>query len=133
MYTSFVYHPEVVYSNVHTGIRLGLRGCSYLIVMFSALFMLSSNSIFRDARKKELGLLKLMGATNTRISMLLLLEQTIVDFLSTCIKIGIGMLFSHLFLMVLSVLLNLENAIGFIFQTKPILITAVVYSCVFSR
>ncbi|WP_459499284.1 ABC transporter permease [Bacillus sp. C1] len=131
MYTSFVYHPEVADSNVHIGIRSGLQGCSYLILMFSALFMLSSNATFLDARKKELGLLKLMGSTNVRISVLLLLEQVVVDFVATCMGLGIGMLFSNLFLMTLSMLLDLENTIGFSFQIKPILMTTVAYSCIF--
>ncbi|PEY34214.1 ABC transporter permease [Bacillus cereus] len=131
MYTSFVHHPEVAHSNVHIGIRSGLQGCSYLILMFSALFMLSSNATFLDARKKELGLLKLMGSTNARISILLFLEQAVMGLVSTCIGIGIGMLFSNLFLMTLSVLLDLESRIHFIFQIKPLVITVVVYSIMF--
>lgn len=131
MYASFIYHPNVVNGQMRGQVRDALAGCNYLIIGFSALFILYSNSTFIRSRKKELGLLTLLGATKSQISRMLIWEQLLIGTLSIVIGIGIGTLFSKLFFMMMSNLLGVDNPIPFVWNMKPIYITALTYFFVF--
>ena len=56
MYASFIYHPDVVSGNISMRkmITKGLESMNYIVVIFSALFILYANSTFLRARKKSL-------------------------------------------------------------------------------
>lgn len=132
MYTSFIYHPDVVNGEIRTSIQRTLKGCNYIIVGFSALFILYSNSTFLRSRKKELGLLTLLGSTKGQIARMIVLEQLLMGLLSIAAGIGVGMLFSKLFFMMMSTLLDVNNPIPFVWNSKPIIVTAVTYFLLFS-
>ena len=54
MYASFIYHPDVVGGNISMRemISKGLESMNYIVVIFSALFILYANSTFLRARKR---------------------------------------------------------------------------------
>ncbi|WP_028402930.1 FtsX-like permease family protein [Ectobacillus panaciterrae] len=131
MYASFIYHPDVVNGEIKTQLQNTLKGCNYIILGFSALFILYSNSTFLRSRKKELGLLTLLGSTKTQIARMVVLEQLLMGVLSIAAGIGVGMLFSKLFFMMMSTLLDVKNPIPFVWNGKPIVITAVTYFLLF--
>jgi putative ABC transport system permease protein len=133
MYASFIYHPDVVNGNIAQKARVdeGMKMLNYVVVIFSALFILYSNSMFLRARKKELGLLTLIGATKGQLSKMLMREQMMLGGMSLVIGIAFGMLFSTLFFKAVSFALGIETTLPFVFNGTAIGITAGVYMVLF--
>ena len=54
MYASFIYHPDVVSGNISMRkmITKGLESMNYIVVIFSALFILYANSTFYEQEKR---------------------------------------------------------------------------------
>ncbi|WP_018764379.1 ABC transporter permease [Bacillus sp. 105MF] len=133
MYASFIYHPDVVSGNISmkTMVTKGLESMNYIIVIFSALFILYANSTFLRARKKEFGLLTLIGGTKAQLGRMIILEQMILGVIAIVVGIALGMLCSKLFFQALSVLLGVDKTLPLVWNGKAVLITASVYFVLF--
>lgn len=133
MYASFIYHPDVVSGNISMRemISKGLESMNYIVVIFSALFILYANSTFLRARKKEFGLLTLIGGTKSQLGRMIILEQLMLGSIAIVVGIGLGMLCSKLFFQALSVILKIDKTLPFVWNSKAILITAGVYFILF--
>lgn len=133
MYASFIYHPDVVSGNISmkTMVTKGLESMNYIVVIFSALFILYANSTFLRARKKEFGLLTLIGGTKSQLGRMIILEQMMLGSIAIVVGIGIGMLCSKLFFQALSVLLKIDKTLPFVWNSKAVLITAGIYFILF--
>ncbi|WP_433772919.1 FtsX-like permease family protein [Bacillus wiedmannii] len=133
MYASFIYHPDVVSGNISmkTMVTKGLESMNYIVVIFSALFILYANSTFLRARKKEFGLLTLIGGTKSQLGRMIILEQMMLGSIAIVVGIGIGMLCSKLFFQALSVLLNIDKTLPLVWNSKAVLITAGIYFILF--
>ncbi|OWT48897.1 ABC transporter permease [Bacillus sp. K2I17] len=133
MYASFIYHPDVVSGNISMRemISKGLESMNYIVVIFSALFILYANSTFLRARKKEFGLLTLIGGTKSQLGRMIILEQLMLGSIAIVVGIGLGMLCSKLFFQALSVILKIDKTLPLVWNSKAILITAGVYFILF--
>lgn len=126
IYAAFLYHPEVTSGHIMAAskIRTGMVFCEYIIVIFSFLFVLYSNSAFLKTRQQEFGLFSLFGMTKVQLRKLVIYENAAIAALAIAVGIGLGMLFSKVFFMALTVLLNLQEAISFAAPIKAIGLTA---------
>ncbi|PHE95102.1 ABC transporter permease [Bacillus wiedmannii] len=133
MYASFIYHPDVVSGNISMRemISKGLESMNYIVVIFSALFILYANSTFLRARKKEFGLLTLIGGTKSQLGRMIILEQLMLGSIAIVVGIGLGMLCSKLFFQALSVILKIDKTLPLVWNSRAILITAGVYFILF--
>ncbi|PRT24648.1 ABC transporter permease [Bacillus wiedmannii] len=133
MYASFIYHPDVVSGNISMRemISKGLESMNYIVVIFSALFILYANSTFLRARKKEFGLLTLIGGTKSQLGRMIILEQLMLGSIAIVVGIGLGMFCSKLFFQALSVILKIDKTLPLVWNSKAILITAGVYFILF--
>jgi len=126
IYAAFLYHPEVTSGHIMAAskVQTGMVFCEYIIVIFSFLFVLYSNSAFLKTRQQEFGLFSLFGMTKVQLRKLVIYENAAIALLAIAVGIGLGMLFSKLFFMALTVLLNLKEAIPFAAPLKAIGLTA---------
>ncbi|MDF2960974.1 MAG: transporter permease [Paenibacillus sp.] len=125
IYAAFIFHPDVINGRIQgaSGVRLGMLACEYIIMIFSFFFVLYSNSAFLKSRKKEFGLLSLFGMTNRQIHKMVIYENTFIAVLAIAAGIGFGVLFSKLFFMAMSGLLQVENPISFYIAPKALITT----------
>ncbi|PFE01210.1 ABC transporter permease [Bacillus cereus] len=130
-YMSVIVHPYMQETMWYQNVRLGLIVCNVIIVSFFILFILYSTSIFIEARKKELGLYMLMGATKSNVIGMIMTEQMLIGIFANIFGIGLGMIFLKLFFMVFSMLLRLPKELTLIFDAKAIFITLSIYTIVF--
>ncbi|WP_213529366.1 ABC transporter permease [Paenibacillus cisolokensis] len=98
--------------------------CEYLIGVFSFFFILYANSALLKTRKKEFGLLALFGMTRWQLRRLIFYENAAMAAVSAGVGIGLGILFSKLFFMALSVLLGTKAAIRFHVPPEAVWLTA---------
>ena len=110
-----------------------LTAFGVIILVFVLFFLISSNSSFIRARKKEVSTYSLFGMTNGRIGRLLFLETMIVGTATLVIGILAGIFFSKLMAMFL-LNLSLTNFVGdvsFVIDPKSVIITAVLFLGIF--
>ncbi|ULM98772.1 ABC transporter permease [Peribacillus frigoritolerans] len=133
IYASFIFHPDVVHADIPGGklISRGLIAAEIVIIIFSVFFIAYSNAAFIQPRKKEFGLLTLLGMSKSQLRKLIYLEQTMVSLISILIGVGLGFLFSKLFLMSVSSLLAVEQPISFVFVPEAFIYTIVGFVLLF--
>lgn len=126
IYASFIYHPDVVSGMILQAekVRRGMVFCLYLIIVFSFMFILYSNSAFLKTRKQEFGLFSLFGMTRYQLRKLVLYENMTIAVMAIGAGIGLGVLFSKLFFMALGALLGIEDSILFAVPIKAASMTA---------
>ncbi|MCS7459874.1 ABC transporter permease [Paenibacillus doosanensis] len=126
IYASFIFHPDVVNGAIQAAdkVRHGMIACEFLIVMFSFFFVLYASFAFLKTRKKEIGLLTLLGMTRSQINKLVLYENAAIALLSIAAGCTLGTLFSKLFFMALAELLQVDNPIRFLIVPQALLYTA---------
>ena len=133
MYASFIYHPDVVGGNISMRemISKGLESMNYIVVIFSALFILYANSTFYE-QGKEFGLLTLIGGTKSQLGRMIILEQLMLGSIAIVVGIGLGACFvPKLFFQALSVILKIDKTLPLVWNSKAVLITAGVYFILF--
>ncbi|MEY8731945.1 FtsX-like permease family protein [Peribacillus frigoritolerans] len=133
IYASFIFHPDVVHANIPGGqlISRGLIAAEIVIIIFSVFFIAYSNAAFIQPRKNEFGLLTLLGMSKSQLRKLIYLEQTMVSLISILVGIGLGFLFSKLFLMAISWLLAVEQPISFVYVPEAFIYTIVGFILLF--
>ncbi len=111
-----------------------LTGFGIVIMVFVMFFLLSSNSSFIRARKKEISTYSLFGMTNAKIGQLLFMETMIVGFAALVIGISTGIFFSKLTAMILLdiSLASFTGELAFTIDPRSIYITTALFIAVFA-
>ncbi|MED0872312.1 ABC transporter permease [Bacillus mobilis] len=130
-YMSVIVHPYMQETMWYQNVRWGLIICNVIIISFFVIFILYATSIFIEARKKELGLYMLMGATKCNVIGVIMTEQILIGVFANIFGIGLGMIFLKLFFMVFSMLLGLPKELPVTFDAGAIGITFITYMVVF--
>ncbi len=105
--------------------------CSYVIILFSVIFMWNSTSFFIKKRKKEIGIYALLGMKNKDIAKMMSMETLIIGIFSLGISIVIGTLLSQIFARVFMSFIKATGDIGIVFSFKALKDTLVNFSIVF--
>lgn len=107
------------------------NAASFIIALFSILFIAYSNSFFIKKRKKEIGLYALLGIENREIGLLLFFETLMIGTVALVTGIIFGIVFSKLMLVVLLKIIGLNLSIPFSISFKAILNTFILFICLF--
>jgi ABC-type antimicrobial peptide transport system permease subunit len=97
-YAIFIFHPDLEKSGLGEMVKIGMQAADYVIFLFSFLFVLYSVSSFLKVRKKEFGLLTILGTERGQLKRLIFLENTIIGFAAIVTGLGGGLLLAKLFL-----------------------------------
>ncbi|EJV73758.1 FtsX-like permease family protein [Bacillus cereus] len=136
-YGLLVFHPNLqgelthVSTIMNTFGKIGFQLSYYLIFVFSFLFIFYSVSAFLKNRKKEFGLLILHGMSHQQLHRLIFFENMLIGIPSILAGIGLGMVFSKLFLLVSGSLLAIEHTLSFYFPLKSMGVTAISFFVLF--
>ncbi|KQO18011.1 ABC transporter permease [Paenibacillus sp. Leaf72] len=137
IYSVLLYHPDLqgqIAASSPTASMLGTMGLKisqYLIVIFSFLFLMYSAGAFLKARKREFGILMLLGMSDKQYRRLIFVENMIIGLLSTVFGIGFGILFTKLFLLITERLLVLQKGLEFLVPIQSVIITTGAFFIVF--
>lgn len=112
IYTALALHPDLQggYTGA-AGVTRGIKAASLVIAGVTFIFLLTSNAAFTRSRKKEFGLLSLMGFGRGQLVALVLWEGLFIAAAALGIGLGFGLLFLRLFFMAVSVLLRLPETL----------------------
>lgn len=129
-YAIFMFHPALMGDELGMSIQVGMQAAEYVIFFFSFVFVLYSISSFLKARKKEFGILTILGAEQSQIYTIVFMENLIIGALSIGSGLGFGLLFSKLFLLLSAEMTGLEG-LNFYFPTQAIGLTAGAFAALF--
>ncbi|HDR7892430.1 ABC transporter permease [Bacillus sp. FSL M7-1020] len=136
-YGLLVFHPNLQGELTHASTimntfgKIGFQLSYYLIFVFSFLFIFYSVSAFLKNRKKEFGLLMLHGMSHQQLHQLIFFENMLIGIPSILAGIGLGMVFSKLFLLVSGSLLGVEHTLSLYFPFKSMGVTAISFFVLF--
>ncbi|MDY8163955.1 ABC transporter permease [Bacillus thuringiensis] len=136
-YGLLVFHPNLQGELTHASTvmntfgKIGFQLSYYLIFVFSFLFIFYSVSSFLKNRKKEFGLLMLHGMSHQQLHQLIFFENMLIGIPSILAGIGLGMVFSKLFLLVSGSLLGVEHTLSLYFPLKSMGVTAISFFVLF--
>lgn len=103
-----------------------------VVGIFSVIFLFYTNSFLIKRRKKELGLLNVLGMEKRHIARLLTIETIIISFGSIVLGIVTGIISSKLMQLLLFKLLKFTAPLGFGVYSSSIIITFILFSAIFS-
>lgn len=98
-----------------------------LLIFIAGIFVVYANAIFLKRRSREIGLYQLIGLTKGAVARLLIIENALLGAGALVAGIGIGLLVSRVFLLLLMKLVGQEGFIALTFSTPAIIQTAVVF------
>lgn len=131
IYSAFIFHPEVVNGSIADGVRRGMIAAEVVIFAFAFFFVLYSMGAFLKMRKKEFGILTLLGITRGQLNWMIFLENTIIAVAAIAGGIGTGALLNKLFLMAFTEIMGLEAPLGFHLPEEAVVLTAVSFFILF--
>ncbi|MGF7087454.1 putative ABC transport system permease protein [Kroppenstedtia sanguinis] len=130
VYAVFIFHPELDESELKASVVKGMTAAEVIIFVFSFLFVWYSVSAFLKVRKKEFGVLTLLGMSRSQLNRMVFLENWIIGLASIGTGILAGLLFSKGFLMIGARVLGIEE-LSFYFPVKGLLLTLVSFLILF--
>ncbi|HDX9588063.1 TPA: ABC transporter permease [Bacillus pseudomycoides] len=96
----YLFHPRLQNADTTSGIDTLMRISEAVIVFFSFFFLLYSTGTFLKVRKKQFGVLTVLGISKKQLKRLIFIENMLIGLLSIFIGIQVGIVFSQLFLLV---------------------------------
>ncbi|MDD2202485.1 MAG: ABC transporter permease [Firmicutes bacterium] len=128
--------PEIAAGGYKGAMALdgSLHVARWVIAVFSFFFTLYSNSAFLKMRKRDLGIMALLGATPCQVRSMLLLENAIIGLTSIVAGLSVGALLSRLIAMATLQMLRLDipAPAGLAVNLHSIWRTALIYAGLFS-
>lgn len=98
-----------------------------LLIGISGVFVLYANSIFLKRRSQEIGLYQLIGLSKFTVSRILVTENLLLGTGALAIGIGVGLLVSRIFLLLLMKLVGMDDVLALSFSGAAVLQTAIVF------
>ncbi|MCM3764596.1 ABC transporter permease [Neobacillus niacini] len=130
-FVSLQYNQQLLDSTVTLGkIESAFFAASVILIIFAAIFIWYSNSFFTRTRKKEVGLYALFGMSKKKIGTLLFYENIIIGAIALMIGIGLGILFSKLFMMIIFKIMGFSLEVTFHLSNMAFLQTIVVFALI---
>ncbi len=105
----------------------GFKAAGILLLFIAGIFIVYANAIFLKRRSREIGLYQLIGLTKGSVSRLLIIENSLLSAGALAIGIGIGILVSRVFLLLLMKLVGFDGFIEVEFSTVAVIQTVIVF------
>lgn len=137
IYALLLFHPDLKGNIVSSSGTLsmlgtmGLRVSQCIVFIFSFFFLLYSASSFIKLRKKEFGILLLLGMSRKQLNRMLFIENVAIGVAAIIAGIIVGAVFSKLILLISASMLAIVDGLPFYLPGKAILLTAGAYLILF--
>lgn len=96
----YLFHPKLHMTDVNYSLNILMTISEVVIVFFSFFFLLYSIGTFLKVRKKQFGILTVLGISQKQLKRLIFIENMLIGVLSIFFGIQLGLVFSQFFLLV---------------------------------
>ncbi|MFD1675451.1 FtsX-like permease family protein [Alicyclobacillus fodiniaquatilis] len=131
MFMNFTYNPAVEHGYMTSGARDILLISGWLVALFALFFIFYFHAAMLRLRGQEFGILLVVGITPKQLARMVRMESFIVDGISLVFGLGLGLLFTKLFLLAIGDLLKLPNEIPFAAPRNAWIFTLVAFLIIF--
>lgn len=132
-FSVYVFHPQlqkIQELQEHEALLNMSQGAQVTIVLFSFLFLLYSVSTFLKVRKKQFGVLTMLGISNKQLRRLVFIENMFIGVLSIFMGTQAGLVFFYLFLLITSKLTGAQNLYLYL-PIKAVILTIIIFIILF--
>lgn len=109
-----------------------VRVLCVILGVFSFFYIWYATNIFLTGRKKEIGIYTFMGLSGEKIGKMYMIESVMTGFTALVLGLLSGALTTGLFQMILMAAMEMEMSVDFHIGFMPIVITAIVYTVIYS-
>ncbi|MBJ3788663.1 FtsX-like permease family protein, partial [Bacillus sp. OA1] len=96
----YLFHPKLHMTDVNFSLNILMTISEVVIVFFSFFFLLYSIGTFLKVRKRQFGILTVLGISQKQLKRLIFIENMLIGVLSIFFGIQLGLVFSQFFLLV---------------------------------
>ncbi|OAS17964.1 FtsX-like permease family protein [Paenibacillus oryzisoli] len=100
IYAVFIFHPAIKNSGFNWSALQEMTVAEYIVYVFSIFFVFYSVSAFLKSRKREFGVLIMLGMTYNQLRWIVFIESMVIGFASIVGGLAAGLLFAKLFMMI---------------------------------
>ena len=104
---------------------------SFVVTIFAVIFLFYTSSFLTKRRRKEFGLLNVLGMEKKHLAKMMFFETLFVGLFSAVVGLALGVALSKLVLLFLLKLLDFDVAFGLTFSLKAALITLFLFAAIF--
>ncbi|OOR23830.1 FtsX-like permease family protein [Bacillus cereus] len=122
----YLFHPKLHMTDVNYALSILMTISEVVIVFFSFFFLLYSIGTFLKVRKKQFGILTVLGISPKQLKRLVFLENMLIGFLSIFFGIQFGLVFSQFFLLVTAKITHVPGLYLY-WPTSAIILTTVIF------
>ncbi|MGG5739540.1 MULTISPECIES: FtsX-like permease family protein [Bacillus cereus group] len=122
----YLFHPKLHMTNVNFFLNILMTISEVVIAFFSFFFLLYSIGTFLKVRKKQFGILTVLGISQQQLKRLVFLENMLIGVLSIFFGIQLGLVFSQFFLLVTAKITHVPGLYLY-WPTAAIILTTVIF------
>ncbi|MGN5649158.1 FtsX-like permease family protein [Bacillus sp. Brlt_9] len=122
----YLFHPKLHMTDVNVALNILMTISEVVIVFFSFFFLLYSIGTFLKVRKKQFGILTVLGISQKQLKRLVFLENMLIGALSIFFGIQLGLVFSQFFLLVTAKITHVPGLYLY-WPTGAIILTMIIF------
>ncbi|MGW5979975.1 FtsX-like permease family protein [Bacillus mycoides] len=122
----YLFHPKLKNSNMISEVSGLMIFSEVVIVLFSFFFLLYSIGSFLKVRKKQFGVLTVLGISRKQLHRLVFMENMLIGILSIFFGMQFGFVFSQFFLLVTAKITHLPGIYLYL-PTSAFILTTIVF------
>ncbi|PFB32915.1 ABC transporter permease [Bacillus cereus] len=122
----YLFHPKLHMTDVNVALNILMTISEVVIVFFSFFFLLYSIGTFLKVRKKQFGILTVLGISQKQLKRLVFLENMLIGVLSIFFGIQLGLVFSQFFLLVTAKITHVPGLYLY-WPTSAIILTTIIF------
>ncbi|MDJ1477846.1 ABC transporter permease [Bacillus sp. LS15-K4] len=122
----YLFHPKLHTTDVNYALSILMTISEVVIVFFSFFFLLYSIGTFLKVRKKQFGILTVLGISQKQLKRLVFLENMLIGVLSIFFGIQLGLVFSQFFLLVTAKITHVPGLYLY-WPTSAIVLTIIIF------
>jgi len=131
VYSFFAFHPALSAGELGQYVFVSMSFAQSIIYLFTFFFILYSMGMFLKTRKRELGILMMLGMTKYQLKRLIFFENIMIGIGAIIFGILSGMLFSGGLLFVAPMILKLDISLSYYIPMKAIVVTSIMFFILF--
>ncbi|BCC31935.1 ABC transporter permease [Bacillus cereus] len=122
----YLFHPKLHMTDVNYALNILMTISEVVIVFFSFFFLLYSIGTFLKVRKKQFGILTVLGISQKQLKRLIFIENMLIGVLSIFFGIQLGLVFSQFFLLVTAKITHVPGLYLY-WPTSAIVLTIIIF------
>ncbi|OJE45565.1 ABC transporter permease [Bacillus proteolyticus] len=131
VYSFFAFHPALSAGQLGRYVFVSMSFAQSIIYLFTFFFILYSMGMFLKTRKRELGILMMLGMTKYQLKRLIFFENIMIGIGAIIFGILSGMLFSGVLIFVAPMILKLDISLSYYIPMKAIVVTSIMFFILF--